>query len=190
VRQGGQWNWTVDVPDDRANGSNHVFRWKEHRDDDVWDNHSWGYRSMMFAVSRAIEPSSSSSTTTSNSGAESTAISNSMITSDNDLSSPPSGIPSPENTPSGNYRASRGTSPGVIAGAVVGSLVGLLAIVAAFVLGLKRGKIREKGKASIVDSGDMVQKDAPTSATATPAAIEHNKGRYKTSDLPEWVAPR
>lgn len=106
------------------------------------------------------------------------------------MSNPPSGIPSPENTPSGNDRAPRGTSPGVIAGAVVGSLVGLLAIVAAFVLGLKRGKIREKGKASIVDSGDMVQKDAPTSATATPAAIEHNKGRYKTSDLPERIAPR
>jgi len=190
VRQGGQWNWTVDVPDDRANGSNHVFRWKEHRDDDVWDNHSWGYQSMMFAVSRAIEPSSSSSTTTSNSGAESTAISNSMTTSDRDLSNLPRETSSPENTPSGNDRAPRGTSPGVIAGAVVGSLVGLLAIVAAFVLGLKRGKTREKGKAIIDDSGDRAQKDTPASATAMPAPIEHNKGRYKTSDLPEWLGPR
>ncbi|KAH6877665.1 hypothetical protein BKA58DRAFT_435395 [Alternaria rosae] len=190
VRQGGQWNWTVDVPNDRANGSNHVFRWKEHRDDDVWDNHSWGYRSKMFAVSRAIEPSSLSSTTTSNSGAESTAMSNSMTTSDHDLSNPPSQTTSPEDTPPGNDRASRGTSPGVVAGAAVGSLVGLLAIVAAFILGLKRGRTRKKGKASIVDSGDMVQNDAPTSVTATPTPIEHNNGCYKTSDLPEWVVPR
>lgn len=121
-------------------------------------------------------------------------MSNSMTTSDDDLSNPPSQTPSPENTPPGNDRASRGTSPGVVAGAVVGSLVGLLAIVAAFVLGLKRGNTRKKGKTSIVDSGDTVQKDAPTSvptsATAMPIPIEHNNGCYKTSDLPEWVVPR
>lgn len=75
--------------------------------------------------------------------------------------------------------------PGVIADTDVGSLVGVTAIVKAVVLSLRREKTGGKGKVTIDESDNTLQRGVVAFTPTTPMAMAYNNEEYVMSDLLE-----